>query len=274
MANVIINKELCIGCGLCVKGCSRQAIQFANEKAEVDLSSCSECGHCVAICPQNAVSTPDYDGDEIFEYDKEIFKLDPEHLLNFIKFRRSIRQFKTKKIETEKLNAIIEAGRYSPTGGNRQSNRYIIIKDKINEVRDLTIKTLYKFASDSNFDMGGWSGYRNMWIKLYKDYMDKNIDRLFFNACAVVVIVSDDPTGNAELNGGIAASRMELQANSLGLGVCYIGFFKRAAEFNPKLKEMIGIKDNEKFVLSFVLGYPDVKYLRTVNRKPADVSFY
>jgi nitroreductase/NAD-dependent dihydropyrimidine dehydrogenase PreA subunit len=274
MANVIINKKLCIGCGLCVKDCSRQAIQFANEKAQVDLSSCNECGHCVAICPQNAVSTPDYDRDEILEYDKEIFKLDPDYLLNFIKFRRSIRQFKTKKIETKKLNAIIEAGRYSPTGGNRQSNRYIIINDKIDEVRDLTIKTLYNFASDSNFDMGGWSGYRNMWIKLYKDYMDKNIDRLFFNACAVIVIVSDDPTGNAELNGGIAASRMELQANSLGLGVCYIGFFKRAAEFNPKLKEMIGIKGNEEFVLSFVLGYPDVKYLRTVNRKPADVSFY
>ena len=56
------------------------------------------------------------------------------------------------------------------------------------------------------------------------------------------MIVSEDKAGFAEVNGGLAASRMELQANSMGLGVCYIGFFKRAAKYNSKIKELIGMK--------------------------------
>jgi nitroreductase len=64
---------------------------------------------------------------------------------------------------------------------------------------------------------------------------------------------------------------MELQADTLGLGTCYIGFFKKATELNSEIKKLIGMKDNEEFILSFVLGYPDVEYQRTVIRKPADV---
>lgn len=273
MANVIINKELCIGCELCVKDCSRKAISLVNEKAQIDLSLCNECGHCVAICPQYAVSMPQYSKNEILEYDKDRLNLESDNFLYFLKFRRSIRQFKNKDVETDKLNKIIEAGRYSPTASNRQLNRYIIIRDKMDEVRDLAIKTLYNVSSDPNFDMKDWSGYRKQWIQLYNDYKEKNIDRLFYNAPEIIVIVSDDKSGNAGVNGGIAASRMELQANTLGLGVCYIGFFKKAIEYNNELKELIGIKDDEEFILSFVLGYPNVKYLRTVNRKPADISF-
>lgn len=272
MVNLIINKEICTGCGLCVKDCSRKAIELVTKKAQVDLSNCNECGHCVAVCPVNAVSTPQYDKIEILEYDKDKFNLDPNNLLNFIKFRRSIRQYKKIGIETEKLNLIIEAGRYSPTAGNRQSNRYIILKDKIDEVRELILKTLHDVSSNPDFNLGGRSGYRKMWIKMYDDYIERNIDRLFFNAPAVIIVVGDDSIGSSQVDGAIAASNMELQAYSLGLGICYIGFFKMAVEYNPKIKEMLGIKDNEEFVLSFVIGYPDVKYKRTVNRRPADVT--
>jgi NAD-dependent dihydropyrimidine dehydrogenase PreA subunit len=189
MANVIINKETCIGCGLCVKDCSRKAIVLVNDKALVDLDLCNECGHCLAICPENSFSMPQYDNNEIIEVDEDRLKLDPDDFLYFQKCRRSIRQFKNKDIEIDKLNKIIEAGRYSPTASNRQMNRYIVIRDKIDE----------------------------------------------------------------------------------GLGVCDIGFLGRAVKFDNKIKELIGMKDDEEFILSFVLGYPNVKYKRSVNRMPSDV---
>jgi len=94
-----------------------------------------------------------------------------------------------------------------------------------------------------------------------------------FNAPEIIVIVSEDKAGFAEVNGGIAASRMELQANSLGLGVCYIGFLGKAVKYNSKIKGLIGVKDDEEFILSFVLGYPNVKYRRSVNRNTSDVRF-
>lgn len=273
MAKVVINKETCIGCGLCVKDCSRGAIILVDEKAQVDLELCNECSHCVAVCPQASVSMPDYDENEIIEYKREKLNLDPDDFLYFQKFRRSMRQFKDKDIESDKLNKIIEAGRYSPTASNRQSNRYIIIRDKIDEVRELAINTLYEIAIDPNYDAKGSTDYRKSWISMYEDYKNKNIDRLFFNAPEVVIIVSEDKSGFAEVNGGLAASRMELQANTLGLGVCYIGFLKRAYLINKKIGTLIGMKENEDFILSFVLGYPNVKYQRTVNRKPSDVRY-
>ena len=273
MANVIINKETCIGCGLCVKDCSRKAIVLVNDKAQVNLDLCNECGHCLAICPENSFSMPQYDKNEIVEVDENRLNLDPEDFLYFQKCRRSIRQFKKQDIEKDTLNQIIEAGRYAPTASNRQLNRFIVIKDKINEVRDLAIKTLYDAANDPNFDTKGGPDYRSSWIQMYNNYKEKNIDSLFFNAPEIIVIVSEDKAGFAEVNGGIAASRMELQANSLGLGVCYIGFLGRAVQFNSKIKELLGMKQKEEFILSFVLGYPNVKYKRSVNRATSDVRF-
>lgn len=271
---VVIDKEICIGCGLCVKDCSRNAISLdENKKAEVNLEMCNECSHCVAVCPVDAVTMPHYDKNEILEIDEDKLALDPDDFLYYLKARRSIRQFKDMDIEQEKLNQIIEAGRYSPTASNKQSNRFIVIKDKIDEVRDLAIQSLNDMANDPNYDPKGGTDYRQLWKKVYNDYKEKNIDRLFFNAPAVIVIVSEDRAGFAKVNGGLAASRMELQANSLGLGACYIGFLERAAQSNSKIKELLGMKDDEEFILSFVLGYPKVKYERTVNRKKADVRY-
>jgi len=274
MAIIMIDKEKCIGCGLCVKDCSRRAMILVDKKAEIKEALCNECSHCVAICPQNAVYMPQYNDDEILEYNSEDFSLDSKNLLNFIKFRRSLRQFKVKDVEAEKLNLIIEAGRYSPTGSNSQANRFIILKDKISEVREIALKTLHDAALDPNFDFIGRETYRNSWIKMYNAYIENKEVRLFYNAPAVVVIVSSDPTGYYQVNGGIAVSNMELVANSLGLGICCLGFLNSAAEINPKIAEILQIKHDEKFVISFTLGYPDIKYKRTVNRKPANVIIF
>ena len=51
-------------------------------------------------------------------------------ILEFIKSRRSTRKFTAKKIEAEKLNKILEAGRYAPSGGNSQSTHFLVIQSK------------------------------------------------------------------------------------------------------------------------------------------------
>ncbi len=270
MANVIINKETCIGCGLCVKDCSNGAIILEDKKAKVNLKLCNECSHCVAVCPQASVSMSDYDENEIIKYDKGRLNIAPDDFLYLLKFRRSVRQFKNKDIESDKLAGIIEAGRYSPTASNRQSNRFIIIKDKLDDVRNSAINTLYDMAVNTDY-MKNQPVYRNLFIKMHEDYKNNKGDRLFFNAPAVMVITSENKSGFADIDAGIAASRMELQAVSSGLGVCYIGFLKSAITLNSDIKKLMDMGDNEEFILSFVLGYPDVKYQRTVNRKPADV---
>ena len=52
---VIVNRELCIGCGTCADGvCFVNAINIINEKAEIGRE-CRGCGRCVEICPEKAI---------------------------------------------------------------------------------------------------------------------------------------------------------------------------------------------------------------------------
>ena len=41
--------------------------------------------------------------------------------------RRSTRKFQAKAVEREKLEKIVEAGRFAPTGGNCQSNHFFVL---------------------------------------------------------------------------------------------------------------------------------------------------
>lgn len=52
---ISINRELCKGCGLCVKNCPQTAITVVDKKAMID-EQCSSCGVCVRVCPFQAVT--------------------------------------------------------------------------------------------------------------------------------------------------------------------------------------------------------------------------
>jgi nitroreductase len=44
--------------------------------------------------------------------------------------RRSIRAYKEKEVEDEKLNKVLEAGRLSPSASNRQEWKFLVVRDK------------------------------------------------------------------------------------------------------------------------------------------------
>ena len=117
MANMLVNKEKCVGCGLCARDCLRDTIFMRDGKAEIDASECIKCGHCISVCPQDAVTLGSIENTQ-WDTDGSGAKRGgaPEaaDFLDFLKFRRSIRQYKKQEIEPEKLEMIIEAGRYSP----------------------------------------------------------------------------------------------------------------------------------------------------------------
>lgn len=271
---IIVDKEKCIGCELCKNDCTINEIEMIDNKAYIKNKNCFKCGHCIAICPKNAVYSEDYNMDDVKEYNKEEFDIEPENLLNFIKFRRTIRKFKDKDVENELIEKIIEAGRFTPTGGNNQNVSYVVVKDNINEIRNITIETLNNMGqyilNNLTEETMNLKLYANLWLKLHKDYNEnpKENDRLFFNAPAIIIVVSD-----SEVNASLASSSMELMTNALGLGCVYNGFFVRAAQNNNKIKELLGLKDTDKIVTCMVIGHPDVKYLRTVPRKDAQITW-
>ena len=70
------------------------------------------------------------------------------NLLEIIKTRRTVRKFKDKKVEKEKIEKIIEAARWAPSSANLQPMEFIIIEDVAikQKISEVTGHKRYNFA--------------------------------------------------------------------------------------------------------------------------------
>lgn len=269
-----VDREICIACEQCIKDCPVNDIYLKEGKAHIKNEACIKCGHCIAICPVKAVSTDDYDMNEVIEYNKEDFEISPDRLLNFIKFRRSVRRFKDKEVEKEKIEKIIEAGRFTQTGTNSQDVSFTVLTKDLPKIKELTYEILNKkgqyILDNMNDNIKHLERYANLWTRMYVEHKKnpQNYDRLFLNAPLAIIVSAKSP-----LDGGLASSNMELMVDALGLGTYFNGFFQVAAEDNKEILDLLNIKDGKKLISCLVIGYPNVQYKRTVPRKEADVTW-
>ncbi len=263
---ITINKEKCIGCGLCAKDCFPAQIEIKDKKALALNTNCIDCGHCIAICPMNAVTLDGYDANEILEYDQIDMDIAPATYLNHLKGRRTIRNFKPTPVNDEALQMILDAGRFSPTGGNLQNVSYYVSRDNLPEFKDMVMEELKKMGDEDQASgiKNGW--YSDLWLEMYDEYKKDGTDRLYFNAGTVIVISSNSPQAAC-----IAAAHMETMIYTLGLGMLYSGFTTRAVAHGKGLQTYLKLKDTYSVHAVLVIGEPAVNYKRTVPRKAADV---
>jgi len=256
---VVIDSEKCSGCGICLADCLRNALEIQNGKAVVINDDCLKCGHCLAVCPENAVKLTGYD-DEVVNVPGKFVFLNENDLMTHLKFRRSIRQFKDTLVEKAKLEKIIEAGRLTPTASNAQNVRYIILQNKREAVEDKVL-AMYKTQSQWSEPLAGrW----NIPVKTLHERLKRGF--LFFKAPVVILVISQN-----EINASLAAMSMELMAESLGLGTVYVGLFTRPANQNKELRESLGVAEDESIAVCLAVGYPKVRYFRSVPREKANV---
>lgn len=122
---VVIDTAKCIGCGMCARVCAAHSIEIKDKKAVTLLDDCLMCGQCTAVCPMRAVSISGCETGQIEK--KEDLRLKPEEVLDVIRFRRSIRQFKQKEIPKEVISQILEAGRLTHTAKNMQDVSFVVL---------------------------------------------------------------------------------------------------------------------------------------------------
>jgi len=51
-----IQRDLCVGCGICRNNCPQDAISIINRTAVIDIAKCNGCGICIDVCPRGAIS--------------------------------------------------------------------------------------------------------------------------------------------------------------------------------------------------------------------------
>ncbi len=69
---MIIDKNICVGCGRCHPFCPAGAIYFEDIKSIVEQDVCYECGNClrVAVCPVDAIA----ESPHVYEYPRALRK--------------------------------------------------------------------------------------------------------------------------------------------------------------------------------------------------------
>jgi nitroreductase len=159
-------------------------------------------------------------------------------VLNAIKNRRTIRKFKPDPVDEEKLQMILEAGRWAPSFSNLQPWRFII-------TRDQGIKQkLDKAARESVLHLG------------------------INEASAIVCVCVDrriDPLHAIE-TGAAATQNMALAAHSLGLGVGWIGVW--GTETEMAIRKLFQLPETMRVVALLPIGVPDE--VPEGNRKPLE----
>ena len=147
-------------------------------------------------------------------------------VLNAIQERRSMRKYTSQTIEDAKLNKVLEAARLSPSARNRQSWKFIVVKDSETRTRLAEAFGKQTFISQAP---------------------------VIIVACgtdAEGIMACGQPRHTVDLS--IATSYMILEAREQGLGTCWIGHFDEKS-----VKEILGIPKEVRVVALTPLGYPD-----------------
>ncbi len=56
VATLVLDRQLCIGCGRCLEVCPHGVFQLSGKRAEIiDFDGCMECGACQRNCPVAAI---------------------------------------------------------------------------------------------------------------------------------------------------------------------------------------------------------------------------
>ncbi len=138
--------------------------------------------------------------------------------------RYSVRKFKKDKIEKEKLDLILEAGRIAPTAANFQPQRILVLDSE---------ESLTKLKSCTTYH---------------------------FNAPLTLLICYDHGScwkhqqsgkSGGDVDAGIVTTHMMLQAASLGIGSTWVAAFD-----HDKIKELFSIPEYLVPVALLPLGYP------------------
>jgi len=287
---ISIDKERCQLCGQCVEVCSRSNIRLGEEAAYIrNPDRCMLCGHCKSICPEDAPQLHALDALE-FELVPDKGQIpNTEMLMTAFRTRRSTRIFKKRAVPVSDLEKLIQAGRFAPTGGNRQPVQYTVIysQEMIDRARTLTHDYLFGEAdkilkAKERHEKYGDPlppradirlGYAPLWQSFKKMY-GRGKDLLFHFAPSVIVLhLNPENASPFCADAGLAAMQMVLMAETLGLGTCFCGFLTTTINNSPELKQTLQIPEENNAILSFMVGYPDVSYLRIVSRHPAKVLF-
>ncbi len=175
--------------------------------------------------------------------------------------RRSIRDFKDKRVPLETVNEIIEDSIKAPNSQNLQPWSFIIVQDK-----DL----MKKLSDSSKAAMIEDIEKEGDPVRLeFASRVKSNDMNVFYNASCLVYVVGKEGVRSLDVDAGLLVAYFMLSASSRGLGTCWIGMGSHVRE--KELLDTIGLPDGYRIVAPVILGYPKGNIPDMNPRKEPDI---
>jgi len=271
MSVFTIDRDKCNGCGVCFEECPARVILIEEPEALPSLVEggdlrCINCGHCVVVCPTGALCHRTMKPEECAPISKRLLP-SATQLEHLMKSRRSIRAYKEKPVEREKLAKLMDIARYAPSGHNMRPVHWLVIVDR-EEVKRLGglvadwLRSMIQ-AVPSLVDTFHWDVLVSAW--------DSGIDMLMRGAPHLIVAHAHPVGALPQVDCNIALTYMELAAYSMGLGACWNGYFQLASTAYPPIMEALQLPEGHQVYGAMMIGYPKYKYRRIPLRKEPTV---
>ncbi len=291
---ISIDRDLCIGCGLCVTVCKDFGLMMDEGKVKQSLFplfGCIACGHCMAVCPEGAIFIRGrtLSPEDLFPLPEAADIADYDGVINLYHHRRSIREFTEQEVPKEVVDKILAAAQIAPMGLPPSDVHVTVIrgKDKVRLFAEDFVKNLSSmkwlfsnpllwmmrpFLGKENYDL--FKNFINPALDAYIDFMKKGKNIVTYNAPLMLYFYGSPYCDPADPI--VAATYAMTAAESLGLGTCMLGSIhpliqhgKKAKQFRAKYQ----IKSTSREGLVLIVGYPAVKYQKGIRRTYASVDY-
>ncbi len=275
---ITIDQNKCNACGLCINNCHEYCIELEGELLKIDYNYCSLCTQCIAICPQEALSWNDI---KPVKYNKELL-LDSLQVDELLKRRRTIRNFKEKKIEKKLLEEIVNYAIYAPS--HSFDFRAIIIDNEnlINEIDKIIFKfssriyhLLYKPKIFHHFVRLVTPDRELEYLKT-KPKLEASLKRkrnFKTIPAAIIMIIADRRVFLCLESAQYALYNIDLYAQTKGLGCRNLVGNQMFLNKSKLINNLLKLKKHEKIVGTMAIGYPSVKFRNKVNGKQITIQW-
>lgn len=237
-----LNKNLCISCGLCARVCPASVITYEDGTPVLHTNrKCMECWHCAAICPRKAITQEGLD----------LYPIVPDgELEQLVTMRRSIRHFKLDPPKKETITHALELAAWAPTGRNERTYGWSVVygKDHVQELLALILN----WAKDQPR------------LKVLTRLVNDQHDPVTCGCTCAIICHNAETAANPETDCVIAATTAELLLNKQGIGTCWGGYLRRAADACPEALEFLGIPEGHHVYAVLLTGIPDNEPYRNV----------
>ncbi|MBI5487795.1 MAG: nitroreductase family protein [Deltaproteobacteria bacterium] len=286
-----VDAKLCRGDGLCVAVCPKKVLEIADGKAravERRVRHCLLCGQCMAVCIHDAIEVEGLSRADFPLLRRHTFTA--EDFETFLAERRSVRTFKDQPVPRELLDRIARAASLAPMGFPPHTTSVLVLDRRedldrlaadlrkgygklLEMVRNPFLRLIIRLKRGAET----MHAMRTHVLRIVEEdnerFRERGEDGYLYGAPALLLFHANRWSVAYQESAMLVAAYAMLEAQALGLGTTVLSIVPPLINNMPGMREPYGLGQDDFVVVGLIVGYPQYKYHRSIERKLAAVRY-